>query len=502
MGNRFQIELAPPPGLNSDDTSFDRPGQWIDASNIRWGLDGKPETLGYVIPLMTGGAVQTAPNALGMFAMNYGASVTPALIIGTDTKLYVANTSVGLNDVTPASAPTSIRNWSFAAWGNQLLACPTASSGSLGLGLFVTDLSTPATLIATAPAVVDYMLVTPERQVLAFSCSEEVSGTYNPLCIRGSDLEDYTSWTASTTNNAFEHILTASGKIVGAKCIGGYVAVWTTSALFMGQFIGDPSQTYRFDLVAEGCGMVAPNAAAVLNGVAYWMTRDHNFMRWAPGALPEELPCPISAEFRANIVTSNTVDQFRTYAVTNGQFNEVWWFYQDLRDNPGRRYIAYSARTNGWFRGQLDRWAAFDAPFLYYPTFSINHARWRPFIAVDGSGNIYSHEYEGGAFTSVAVSVPWFVQAGDQYMSDGRVRVMVQRMTPDFKTQTADVSVTFYTKDFPQSTAVTQGPYTLTAGAEKKDFLFSGMTISVKFSGTGQWRMGKPVFDAVTMGER
>jgi hypothetical protein len=493
------IPLAPPPGLNSDDTSFDRPGQWIDASNIRWGLDGKPETLGYVIPLFTAGAITTAPSARNIFAMNYGVSATPALIVGTDNFLYVALTSTsGFSDLTPAAFTGNVLHWSLAPWGSKFLAAPT--DGSNNLGLFVCDLAVAATAVATAPARIEFMLVTPERQVLAFGTNEQSSGTFNPLCIRGSDLEDYTSWTASTTNNAFEHILSSTGKIVGARCIGGYVAVWTTSALFLGQFIGDPSQTYRFDLVAEGCGMVAPEAAAILGGVAYWMTRDHKFMRWAPGALPEELPCPISAEFRANIVTSGTVDQLRTYAVTNGQFNEVWWFYQDLRDNPGRRYIAYSARTNGWFRGQLDRYAAIDAPFLYYPTFNINHARWRPFIAVDGSGNVYSHEYEGGAFTSVAVSVAWSIQSGDQYLDNGQKRILIRSFQPDFKTQTASVSMTLYAKDRPQSTAVTKGPYTIAVGDTKKDLLDSGKLVSVKFNGTGQWRMGKPLFDAETMG--
>jgi hypothetical protein len=65
------------------------------------------------------------------------------------------------------------------------------------------------------------MLVTPQRQVLAFGCNEKLSGNFDALFVRGSDLEDYADWTTTSTNNAFEHI-DGPGSIVTARMVGNY----------------------------------------------------------------------------------------------------------------------------------------------------------------------------------------------------------------------------------------------------------------------------------------
>src|SRR5713226_5274350 len=83
------------------------------------------------------------------------------------------------------------------------------------------------------------MLVTNTRQVMALGCNEEISGVFNPRCIRFSDIENPTVWTSSVTNNAGEFILQGSGQIVGAQLIGNYVFVWTDNELYLGTY--DPT---------------------------------------------------------------------------------------------------------------------------------------------------------------------------------------------------------------------------------------------------------------------
>jgi hypothetical protein len=491
------FELDVPAGLNSDDTTFGAKGRWADGSNVRF-RNGRPETIGRIVRILGSGATTAVPNVNALFAYLKSTTTIPYIIGGGSSALYSSSGSAtGFTDITPA-ALTNASYWTFDTWGDTLLAAPG------GGGLYTTDGGTTAAIVATAPASIMYMMATSQRQVLALGCNEEVSTTFNPMCIRGSDLEDYTNWTTSPTNNAFEHILEGEGKIIAGRRIGAYIAVWTNAALYLGQFIGDPSQTYRFDLVSGGCGLVGHGAAEVLNGVAYWMSPDHRFYRWTPGELPQQIPCPIGLELQTSISASTSRTDTLTRAVRLASFGEIWWFYPDTRDSSARRYVAFNTVDGTWFRGVLDRRAVFHGDFLYNPAATSGVRPWRPFISADSSGAIYSHEVEtfGGNGDGVA-AVDCYLQSADQYLNSGQTRVMVSRAIPDFEAQTGDVSLTLFMRDRPQSTAVTKGPYTLTATTTKKDFRASGMIMAAKLSSTGQqWRLGKPVFDMVPMGGR
>jgi len=445
------------------------------------------------------------PNVNTLFAYLKSTSTVPYIIAGGVAALYSsAGLSTGFFDITPV-AVTNASYWALDTWGDTLLAAPSAG------GLYASNGTAVAAIVATAPASMNQMLVTSQRQVLALGCNEEISTTFNPMCIRGCDLEDYTDWTTTSANNAFEHILEGEGKIIAGRRIGSYVAVWTNAALHLGQFIGDPQQTYRFDLVAGGCGLVGQAAVEILNGVAYWMSPDHRFYRWVPGELPVQIPCPISRDLQDNISAGTSRLDQSTRAVRNAAFGEVWWFYPDTRDSAGRRYVAFNTVEGLWFRGVLDRRAVFHGDFLYNPAATSGVRAWRPVISADSTGAIYSHEVEafGGAGDGEA-GFSSFIQSADQYVESGRRRVMITGLNPDLEQQLCAVDLTLYMKDRPRSTPVTKGPYSLATTANKKNFRASGMIMSVKISlttniGTNlteSWRLGKPVFRGATMGER
>lgn len=494
----FALEI--PPGIDTDNTTFSTTARWGDGDNVRFdSATGRPKSIDRIVQILASGSVPN--NATGMFAYSVtnGNSFTPYVAIGTSSGLLLGSGTT-IADISPV-AGGGLR-WSFASWGDILLSAP------LNGPLFQYTGSGVATEVTQSPDVIAAMIVTNERQVLALGCNEEVSTTFNGLCIRGSDLEDYTDWTTTSANNAFEHILPGAGRIVAGKQVGTYVAVWTTDSLWMGQFIGDPGQTYRFDLVATGCGLVGKLATAVMGGVAYWMTPEHNFMRWVPGSPPEHLACTLNREIRENIIVTGTVaggkQDNNAFAVTNSFHDEIWWFYRDQRAAASATsYVTFNVKLEAWSKGTLDRRCACEAGFLYDPGSTSVYGAWRPFLAIDGSGNVYSHDVEPASSGSgSAITVSWNIRSADQYIKDGRQRIEVQRVVPDFEQQTNDVDLTLYMRDRPQSTAVTKGPYTLTNTATKKDFRASGMIMAVKLSGTGQMRLGKPVFDLVPMGQR
>lgn len=482
------LTLDIPPGLNSDDTTFSAKGRWADGNNVRF-WNGKPQVIGYMIA----GAQALGANLSAIHAWSY--NNTTYLAYGTGGNLYYGAFLNEPVDISPVSLGT-VESWSLDNFGDRLLACKQGGK------LYLKDLTSGglgATEITEAPDQITYMLVTPERQVLAFGCNEEVSGTFNGLCIRGSDIEDYTSWTTSPTNNAFEHILEGIGQIVAARLVGQYVAVWTTNSLYMGQFIGDPSQTYRFDKVSDNCGLVGPHAVACYNGVAYWVGHDLRVYQWSPGARPEVLPCPISRDF----INNCSIGQKPRICVgTVSKFSELWICYGDTRDTNGysenTRYIAVSLLDGTWFRGQMGRTAILDSG-LVHASFTGHPSA---LFMADAAGNICVHE---SSFEFPFTSRTWHIQTADQFLDGNRKRMMVRSVEPDFEDQSDVVSLTLYVRDGPQSAALTKGPFALVTTTTRKGIRTSGRIVAAKFSGSGAasyMRLGSPVFDIVPLGER
>jgi hypothetical protein len=492
----MKTALSPPPGLDSDDTTFSAQGRWADGSNVRFS-NGAPQTIRGQATLLTI-PIGTVCVALQTFK---SASGETFIAYGLDSALLSGDDLASPSDVTPTGLGIGIIAWSLQAYGSTLLASPrggTLYQHTAGGGT--------ATEITQAPDQITCMLVTSERQVLALGCNEEVSTNFNGMCVRGSDLEDPTDWTTSSTNNAFEHILEGPGSIIGARKIGSYVAVWTDTALYQGQYIGDPSQTYRFDLVSEGAGLIGINAVAIYQQAAYWLGPDLRLKSWSPGSLPVDVPCPIQKDFTDNIDRTKQATCILSVLPAHG---EIWIHYPDTRDliigNRCTRYLAYSADESAmaqrpvWFRGKINVNAVLDSTTLTPILGSYDAGA---YLASSGLGiRVLGH-----GTTALGSALNWFIQSADQYIGNGGQRMMIRGIVPDIKDQIGDVSLTLFVRDRPQSTAVTKGPYTLTTTTMKKDFRASGMIVSAKFSGgatTGSYmRLGKPIFDTVPMGGR
>ena len=502
----MKVPFSPPAGLVSDDTTFATGGLWADGSNVRF-WRGQAQVIGGWSEAFTE-ALEGVCRGVRPWTDNAG---SPNIAFGTHTKLYV-NSEGGLFDITPLtllpgaehgvpgpgygagafgdgdySAPSIDfypRSWSFGNWGQSLLACPRGDT----LFWWQNDTATPAAQVTQAPDFINSILVTPERQVLAFGCNEESSGLINPMCIRGCDIEDLTTWTTASDNNAFEHILEGSGRIVAARLLGAYVAVWTDGGLYLGQFIGQPGQTYRFDRVGDNCGLVGPDAVAIINGVAYWIGPDYQFRRWMPGASPEIIQCPIRRDFKNNIAESQ---KDKIAASTVSQYGEVWWFYPDERDGlENSRYVAVSTLEGTWFRGKMGRSAACDAGVLGYP------------LAVTPTGQAFYHEIGESANGS---ALEWFIQSADQYVGDGQRFMMIRELWPDFEDQRGGVNLTISARKYPQAQATEKGPYTIASDQSKKDLRVSGRVMAIRFAGASNpsfVRFGKSQFDVVATGSK
>lgn len=394
----------------------------------------------------------------------------------------------------PSTADYFPLTWSMAAWGQELIACPR------GQPIFTWQNVTgsPATAVANGPANVTYTLVAPMDggyQLFAIGCNEEVSGTFNPLCIRHSSVRDYTEWTTGTATTAREYILTGGGRLVAAAMCGSNMLVWTSLGLCIGTFVGSLDQPWRFDPVAIECGLIGPNAFAIVGQRAFWIGPDLNVYGYALGGQPVILDCPIREQFADNMAASQG-DKITASAIS--AFNEIRFDYPDSRDGvENSRYIAAHVPTLlsnpelAWYRGIMERTAVCDAPPVSSAT---------P-IATTSAGVIYWHERgqsaDGSAFS-------WFIETADNYLDPSQT-MMLRRIYPDFKDQVGPVMTQVTTRYSPQGDETLTSFTTVAPGARQSDGRATGLLHRIKFYGSSAptaGRLGSPILDVAPAGGR
>jgi hypothetical protein len=478
-----RIPALPPPGINADDTEYSAPGTWADGSNVRF-YHGRPESVGNETTLGTVSLTATARALL-----TYKISSTVYLAVSGKNNLFRANSTDWTTvDITPASGWTGGGDaHSLAMFGDILLACPQNKT------IFTSTAGAQAVAIANAPDNVTKMLVTPSRQVMALGCNEEVSTTFNGRCIRWSDIEDYTDWTTSSSNNAGEYILLGQEDIVTAAILGDYIVVWTDGSIWLGQYIGQPGQTFVFTRIAS-VGIVDPHAFAIYSGAVYWMDPSFNFHVYQPGAAPIPIPCPI--QIRPTIIGSG-----ETHAFARRKYGEIWFFYVVSGASSPARYVAYSIHESQaagrpiWFKGTMSAAVAIDDPLLED---GLNMGDSTCILMTDGGTSLITFDRQDGGGTPIS----WSISTSYYYVDEGERRSMLTRYYHDADRQDANITLTISSRDHPLSQSPDTEVLTVTSATVRSHFRLSGKLISYQIAGTDLFRLGRPAFDAVVLGTR
>lgn len=340
-----------------------------------------------------------------------------------------------------------------------------------------------------APDQSTYMTVTPQRQIMAYGVMEEATDTFNPRAVRYCDFEDPTDWVTTPSNNAGEIVLDGSGALVAARETAYGAFVWTTNELFFREYVGDPAETYRFTLVGTNCGLLGPNAAAVIGQTAYWMSPDGQFWQAPVGGAPQRIVSPLQDEVSDNIAAAQDA---KIYASALGEFNEVWWFYPDTRDGTEcSRAVAYQVNDGNWSGiHTLARSAFIDAGPGRYP------------VGVSPSGLAYFHEL--GQSDNGGV-LGWELETGDIAIAQGGRAMMVREYRPDIVDQENSLTLTVSTKQWPQGSYTSDVAKTVADGQDRVQFRSSGRMIKMKFSASdapSYARIGPINLDLVPRGRR
>ena len=394
----------------------------------------------------------------------------------------------GITTVTPTTGdPLYAEDWTLDNWGDTLIACPNgltfgpAVSDPLGGPIYAwsPQANSPTlNVIPEAPvANAGIFVAMPQRQIIAWGST--FNGVQDPLLLRWCDIENYQQWVALPTNQAGSYRIPKGSKIIG--CIQGpqQGLIWTDLALWAMQYVGAP-YVYSFNEIGTGCGLIAPKAAASLNGVVYWMSQSQ-FFALSPNGV-QGIPCPIWDVIFQDLDTTN-LDKIRV--APNSRFNEISWFYP-TNGNGGEisAYVKYNVGLNQWDFGTLSR------------TAWINQSVLGPPIGSTPDGIIYQHETSVNADGQPMTS---YFQTGYFVLSEADVLTYIDQFWPDAKwglyagVQDANLLITFYVLNYPGDTPRVYGPYDVTQATQYISPRFRGRLVSIRIESNdidSFWRMG------------
>ena len=495
------VKIELPPGELQVGTVYQSQGRWYRGNLRRWLMDGNV----YALQPQGGWATRlTAPitgkcRCIWQWIDN---DTVRWMALGTHSKLYVATPSdQTAHDITPVG---------FAAGDADATAGGGYGSGDYGEGTYGTPRLDVA---AVQPASVwtldnfgevlvgcmaedgnvyswdpnsgtgvDAAAVSGAPTGTAIVCTEErflfvLGAGGDNRKVQWCDQEALTTWTPTATNQAGDQNLVTPGKLMMGRRIRGGTLIWTDLDVHLATYLGQPF-VYGFQRVGDNCGIISRGAAITVDSRAFWMGTNRFYMF---DGVTRELMCDVADGVFGDF---NTTQKSKVVAYHEPQYGEVGWLYPSGASNECDRKVVYNYIGNFWYV-DLDfaRTAAIARGIFTNP------------VMTDSAGEVYDHEtgYSYGGDTPYAESGPYELGDGDQIMR-------ARRLIADEKTA-GDVSVSFLTRDWPNDTETTYGPYTID---NPTSIRFAARQARVKVTGvtSASWRWGIPRVDVIDGGKR
>lgn len=394
----------------------------------------------------------------------------------------------------PASAGLALssRVWQFDTFGEVLVI--QLVEGAIYEWDPDSGVGTRASAIAGAPTKNSYALIsTPDRHLICFGTESTIGDptTQDPMFVRFSNQEDMNTFVASATNTAGGQRLTDGNFIVSALRSRGQILIWTDTALHGMQYLGPP-YTFGFQQLGANCGLIAPHAAADVNGVAYWMSKDAFFV--FDGTV-KKLPCSVQDYVFKDI---NLTQSEKVHVGINTQFNEVTWWYCTESSAFIDRFVTYNYLENVWSVGTMPRTAWLDLGVFPRPLATVYHptGTQSTISTINGltAGRSVVYNQEDGV-NGNGSAINAYVKSGYFDIGDGDQVMYMRRFIPDFKNQEGNLTVHLLLRPYPQSSAVPSSldPYVITPTTDKVDTRARGRQISLRIESTEMdtnWRFG------------
>jgi len=391
-----------------------------------------------------------------------------------------------------------------------------------------------AAVMSGAPTASRLTLVSDrDRHLFHFGTETTIgnSTTQDPMFIRFSNQEDYSTYQPTATNTAGTFRLDTGNKIVAAVQGKDYVFVLTDSAAYVIQFVGPPF-TFSVRQVGTNCGCIGQNAVSYSNGMIFWMSGEGGF--FAFDGTVKALPCLVE-----DFVFTTTGDNLGInydasqiiYGEHNTLYNEVTWFYPKSSSTQIDRCVTYNYGENCWTTGSLARSSYADTGVFSVPYATQYNSTTTPNFNIQGITNLYGastyYAHETGTDqvnSSGTTSINAYIQSGDfdiaarrsalggttglaDLRGDGEFIMSMKRFVPDFQVLTGNSKITLLLNDYPSNTAASSplGPFTITSSTDKVDTRARGRLLSIKIENDAigeTWRYGTLRVDIKPDGRR
>lgn len=361
----------------------------------------------------------------------------------------VGGFGVGTTSTAVPGSPITATNWTLDNFGEDLVACP--EGGAIYYWQPGGQFQNATIVGGNAPLVNEGIFVAmPERQIVAYGSSFTLA--QDPLLIRWCDIEDFTQWEASVTNQAGSYRIPTGSKIVTATQGPQQGLIWTDLDLWAMQYVGPPF-IYGFNKIASNCGAISLHSVGQINNTLYWMSQKQFFMTTGSGA--QVIPCSVwDAVFqnlKSGVDGNGKPYTDRICCAANSQFNEIMWFYPSANGNgENDSYVKFNIVMNVWDYGTLGRTAWIDQSVLGPP------------IGAGSDNYLYQHEIGNDAYVgNQATAMLSNAASGYYVIAEGDNLVFVDQVWPDMKwggyssNPNATVNLTFNFTNYPGDTPTT-----------------------------------------------
>ena len=391
--------------------------------------------------------------------------------------------------VSSSTLTIDLTQWSLDNFGEDLV-FNNAPRGKLYIWDASNGLEVRGIVVSSSPTVSQGVIISPvDRHALCLGCND-LSGNFDPLLVRWSDQEDIEEWVPSVSTTSGSIRLGSGTTIKGAVPYRNMILVFTDRSVHGLEYVGQP-YIFTTRQLGDNCGAISRHGVANFNGIIYWMSNGTFF---SYDGVVKVLPCTV-LRYVFNDLTSTQRDKI--FCGVNSEFGEITWLYPTGLSEECNRYVTYSPAEGYWTYGDAI-WTAWEDKALF-PTMLTAGVS-----APSDDSYLYDNEPED-VYTGDGSAIGSFIETGEFDLGDGDDILFVDRIIPDFLVANGSIELTVKSKDYPNDTTVSKGPFNIGSTTKYVYTRSRGRQSVLRIDGASsnvKWRFGTLRMDVAADGKR
>ena len=337
----------------------------------------------YIVRLVTASYIYVSTDVLptssasgGGSAVVYDPPIASGLINVSGRSGYgVGRYGVGRYGVSKTGTSLQYpRIWCFDRYGDYIL-CSPCNQGNLYY--WDGDVNVAPVQVTNSPDAINWFFV--DNNIIV---TLGANGYENR--IKTSDQNGMTVWTATAENQVYDDNIEGADRWIGHINVLGVNLLFTEKHVYTFEYLGfdtaGTSNIWKIRRLGVNCGLIAPLACCVVNGVGYWMG-ENNFYMYRGGSV--EI-VPAATQKRATnqryvFERINKAQAYKSFAWFNEAFEEINFHY--TRGNEPDSVARFNITDGTWCNDVMNRTCA-ERPYQssIYPSL------------MDYNGVMYKHE--------------------------------------------------------------------------------------------------------------